>query len=222
MNEKDAYLEARKISFRYERSEFSLNEIDLKLYKNDFNALTGENGCGKTTLGKLLTGILTPDKGEVLINGKNTKKMDLGEIGTKLGYLFQNPERQIFAASVYDDISFPLYINGMDTQAVKEKTEKIMKDLEIEHLKDKYPFNLSHGEKQRVALAGILINDIEYLILDEPTSALDSYRKDLLGSMLKNFNEKGVGIFIISHDEEFINKYCSRILTISKEGGKIL
>jgi len=223
MSRQQAYIEVKNISFSYEGSRyfnpFALKNIDLKLFKEDITALVGDNGSGKTTLGKILTGILTPDKGEVLINGKSIKKMDLGEIGTMIGYLFQNPEKQIFATSVYDDISFPLDINGIDPVVIKERTDRIMRELEIDRLKDKYPFNLSQGEKQRVALAGILVNNAEYLILDEPTSALDEERKEILGSMIADLNKRGIGILVISHDEAFIAEYCSRTVIINGEGG---
>jgi energy-coupling factor transport system ATP-binding protein len=216
-----AYINVEKMSFSYQKSQFSLNDIDLELYKNDITALVGDNGSGKTTLGKILTGILKPCKGNILINGENISKLDLGEIGKKVGYLFQNPEKQIFATSVYEDVSFPLEINGIEPNEIKDRTDNILAALEIDHLKDKYPFNLSHGEKQRVALAGILIHKAEYLILDEPTTALDSERKELLGSMLKNLNAQGTGVLIISHDEKFISKYCSRVIRMKKEGGII-
>jgi energy-coupling factor transport system ATP-binding protein len=214
-----AYIEVKNMSFCYPRSQFRLKDISLQLHRNDITALVGENGSGKTTLGKILTGILRPASGEILIGEKNIKTLDLGEIGKKVGYLFQNPEKQIFASSVYEDVSFPLEINCVDPEAIKVRTEKILKELEIDHLKDKYPFNLSHGEKQRVALAGILVNETEYLILDEPTTALDTDRKELLGKMLQDIHSQGTGILIISHDEIFINKLCGRVLKMKQEGG---
>jgi energy-coupling factor transport system ATP-binding protein len=213
------YIEVKNMNFSYPRSKFSLTDISLQLHRNDITALVGKNGSGKTTLGKILTGILRPLSGEILIGGQNIEPLDLGEIGKKVGYLFQNPEKQIFAASVYEDISFPLEINGVDPELIKERAESILKELEIDHLKDKYPFNLSHGEKQRVALAGILVNETEYLILDEPTTALDTDRKELLGRMLLNLHAKGTGILIISHDDIFINKLCGRVLKMKQEGG---
>ena len=216
-----AYIEVKNMSFSYPKSQFGLNDIDLNLYEKDITALTGDNGSGKTTLGKILTGILKPASGEILINGESIRKLDLGEIGKKVGYLFQNPEKQIFASSVYEDISFPLEINGVGPKEIKERTNSILTKLEIDHLTDKYPFNLSQGEKQRVALAGILVNDTEYLILDEPTTALDTDRKELLGNMLKNLNGRGTVILIISHDENFINKFCTRSVRMKKEGGVI-
>ena len=214
-----AYIKVRNMKFSYPGTHFSLSDIHIDLYKNQITALVGENGIGKSTLGKILTGILKPASGTVLISGKDISKLDLGEIGKKVGYLFQNPEKQIFAASVYEDISFPLEINGADPNEIRKRTNLILKELEIYHLKDKYPFNLSQGEKQRVALAGILVNDVEYLILDEPTTALDTDRKELLGNMLKDLNNRGTGILIISHDDNFINKFCSRVIRMKQKGG---
>jgi energy-coupling factor transport system ATP-binding protein len=210
MNGSVPYIETRNVNFKYDRSEFEIKDLNIKLYKEDFTALTGENGCGKTTAGKLFTGILKPRSGSVLLKGSDIDGMDLGEIGKEIGYLFQNPEKQMFATSVYDDIVFPLLINGTDPDTAREKAFKIMRELEIEHLKDEYPYNLSHGEKQRASIAGILVNGAGFLILDEPTTALDKTRKELLGSILKNLHEAGTGILIISHDEKFIKKFCTR------------
>jgi energy-coupling factor transport system ATP-binding protein len=218
MNNKTPYIEVKDLSFSYDSSDFSFTDLNVVLNKNEIIALTGGNGTGKTTLGKLLTGILRTNHGDIFIDGKNIQDMDLGEIGTKIGYLFQNPEKQIFAPTVYEDICFPLQLKGISSEIIEEKASTIMKELEIYHLRDKTSYNISQGEKQRVALAGILVNDVEYLILDEPTSSLDEHRKELLGKILERLKDSGIGILLISHDDNFVKKYCTKELSLSKNG----
>jgi energy-coupling factor transport system ATP-binding protein len=106
----------------------------------------------------------------------------------------------------------------MDSEIIEEKASTVMKELEIQHLRDKTSYNISQGEKQRVALAGILVNDVEYLILDEPTSSLDEHRKELLGRILERLKDSGIGILLISHDDNFIKRYCTKEFSLNKNG----
>jgi len=217
-----AYIHLKNVSFSYGRTKFQqpfgLRNISLELFKNGITVLTGGNGTGKTTLGKLTAGILKPDSGEVLIDGLDTKVTDLGVTGSKANYLFQNPEKQIFATSVQEDICFSLKINGSGNKEVESKAQIVMRQLGILHLKDKYPFNLSQGEKQRTALAGILIREPEFLILDEPTSALDTESKVLLAEILNGLNAKGTGVLIITHDLKFANICGAKVIKLTNEG----
>lgn len=215
------YIEVKNACFTYPKSKKQIiNDISLKLYTKDFAAIVGANGSGKTTLGKLLTGILKSDNGDVLICGRNTKDMSLGQCGKKVGYMFQNPDCQIFAATVEEEISFAMELNGIEREVIEEKVSYMLKVFDLENLKDDFPFNLSRGEKQRLALAAILVNEPEYLILDEPTTGLDFERVKILSDILSKLSKKGIGIAVISHDEEFINKHADRIIQI--EEGKVV
>jgi energy-coupling factor transport system ATP-binding protein len=215
------YIEAKNICFTYPKSKKQIiNNMSLKLYKDDFTAIVGSNGSGKTTLGKLLTGILKPNTGEVLICGNNSKNMTLGQCGRKVGYLFQNPGRQIFAASVKEELSFVLEFKGIDKEVIEKKANDMLKVFDLMHLKDEFPFNLSRGEKQRLALAAILVNDPEYLILDEPTTGLDFERIKILSHVLNKLRKRKIGIAVISHDEEFVENHAARIVQI--EGGEVI
>lgn len=218
MKNNEPYIQIKNLSFSYENSDFSLNGLNLNLYRNEITALKGNNGTGKTTLGKLITGILKLKKGNVLINGQDISDMNLGEIGTKTGYLFQNPEKQIFAPTVYEDITFPLQIKGIDNETIEKKATEVMKELEIDHIRESSSFNISQGEKQRTALAGILINDTDFLILDEPTSSLDDHRKDILGKLLTKLKDEGKGVLLISHDDKFIDNVCTKSVILKRLG----
>lgn len=194
--------------------------MSAEFFLEDFTAIVGPNGSGKTTLGKLMAGIFKPQKGSVLIDEEDSRQISLGAIGKKVGYLFQNPERQIFAPRVYEELAFPLELKGLDKAIIGEKVKEALTTFNLNHLSNAFPFTLSQGEKQRLALAALLINEPQFLILDEPTTSLDIERKKVLSDILEALKNKGVGIVAISHDVEFIKKHATRI--IEMDGGEII
>ncbi|WP_432402565.1 energy-coupling factor ABC transporter ATP-binding protein [Wukongibacter sp. M2B1] len=210
------YVEARNVTYRYPKKEDAIRGISLDIFKEDVTAIIGHNGGGKTTLGKLLSGILKPVKGDIYICGEDTRELSLGQIGKKIGYLFQNPNRQIFTSKVEDELLFvSKFMGGSLTEAYK-KMNRILDFFDLETKKDELTYNLSYGEKQRLALSAVLMNEPEFLILDEPTTGLDELRKDKLSEYLYELKKDKVGIIIISHDMEFIRLHASRKIEIAR------
>ena len=209
-------IDLKNISFTYSHTGFTLRNINLSFFPREFTAIMGDNGSGKTTLGKLMGGLLKPDYGNILVFGKDSSKMTLGEIGGKVGYLFQNPDKQLFTPSVEEEIAFSLELKGYPKEDIKLAAEEMLEFFELGHLRRQFPFYLSQGEKQRLALAAILANSPKYLILDEPTTALDIFRKKKLSDILIRLVDKGIGIVIISHDKEFVDNHAQRILMMSR------
>ncbi|MFI3207161.1 MAG: ABC transporter ATP-binding protein, partial [Clostridia bacterium] len=150
-----------------------------------------------------------------LINGVNIKNMTLGEIGKKIGYVYQDPSKQLFATTVYEELAFPLEMKNAEN--INETVIKQLESFDLLHLKDKFPFFLSQGEKQRLVIAGILIEKPNFLILDEPTTSLDVKRKEELKKMLIDLKENyNIGIIIISHDHDFLNALSPLEVRIEK------
>jgi len=208
------------VYFRYPRGEdWVLSGINFTPEEKGLTALIGPNGSGKTTLGKLMTGILQPTEGRVLIEGQDSGGLSLGAIGKRIGYLFQNPERQIFAPTVEEELSFALRLKGVPDEEINSRVEEMLGRFRLTDLQERFPFNLSRGEKQRLALAATLINRPDYLILDEPTTALDIKRKNELLGFLKELLDRGVGMLIISHDHDFLKKHASEMVEMA--GGEI-
>ncbi len=203
-------------SYRYPGEGQVVAPVDLAIHASDVTALFGPNGSGKTTLGKLLAGILKPTSGRVEILGEDTRTLSLGRIGQRLGYLFQEPDRQIFTARVDEELALAQRLRGVPEDDVLGRVEEMLDRFRLEHLREAFPFDLSRGEKQRLALAAIMINRPPFLVLDEPTTALDVVRKAELSALLSQATEGGVGMLIISHDRSFVARHATRILELSR------
>ena len=213
-------IKVEKISFKYdEENNYVLRNFSAEFHEGKITALVGPNGSGKTTLSRIIMGILKPNLGEIIIDEKNTKKFSLAEMGRQIGYVMQNPARQIFSTKVKEEIEYGLLNKGMAQAKIDERVAKYLAYFDLEKHEEDFPFTLSHGEKQRLVLAAVLAIEPKYLMLDEPTAALDYKRKEVLGNyLIKICQEKNCGIVLISHDREFVEKYADDVLKI--RGGK--
>lgn len=212
-----AFIEVDKVSFAYDGETVVISGLDMEIEARGFTAIMGPNGSGKTTLGKLMMGILKPVSGIVSIDGDDTRQLSLSQAGSKIGYLFQNPEFQIFSQNVMDELTFIPRLKGGDESSLKREAKRLIRLLHLEDKKDIPVFNLSYGEKQRLAIAGILACAPRYLILDEPTTGLDMVRKGMLISILSKLLDEGIGMTVITHDRGFVNNFSGRLLNM-REG----
>ena len=209
-------IQCQDLWFSYDENSFVLKGINLKISDGEILGLMGENGAGKTTLVKLFNGLLRPNKGEVFVNSKNIINLTIAEIAHIIGFVFQNSDHQIFSRTVEDEVGFILKNFGIEEEELKDQVEKILIKFNLEQYKDQSPFLLSGGERKRVALASILCAEPEVLILDEPTIGQDSSEKRKLMTILRELNENGVTIIIITHDIEFTAEYIPRCVLLSK------
>jgi len=212
-----AFIEAHDVCFAYDKKTAVITGLDMKMAAGSFTAIMGPNGSGKTTIGKLMMGIIRPDSGKILIEGDDTRQLDLGQTGSKIGYLFQNPEFQIFSHNLYDELTFIPRLKGAEEKSAALQADRLLRLLQLEDKKDVPTFSLSYGEKQRLAIAGILMGRPRYLILDEPTTGLDMVRKNILISILMKLLDEGTGITVITHDHRFVSHFSGQLLQI-KEG----
>jgi energy-coupling factor transport system ATP-binding protein len=162
--------------------------------------------------------MLHPQKGRIIIDGEDIMVMSLGKLGTKLGYVFQAVERQLFGMTVLDELTFVNRLKGIEESETYAKANELIGAFDLIGLEDRHPSTLSYGEKRRLAIAAALMSDIRFLILDEPTSFLDPERVESLSSTLDSLKAKGVGMLIISHDEDFIDRHADRIIRIADGG----
>lgn len=213
-------IELDNIDYSYDKKSKALSGINLSIGREDITCIVGHNGSGKTTLGKIIMGMLDPDKGHVTIDNKGIVGLGLGEISREVGYLFQNPELQLFALNVWDELAFPYRLEGKLDDAMLNDIDDILTTLDLMGIKDKQVHKLSYGEKQRLAIGTILMREPKYIILDEPTTGLDNIRRQSLSKILDDISKRGIGLIIISHDMEFVKKHYDRLIRLS--GGKVI
>jgi energy-coupling factor transport system ATP-binding protein len=207
----------KDVWYKYDDGTVALRGVNLDIKEGEFVAIIGRNASGKSTLVSHMNGILKPAKGTVAVYGENTKDIPASKLARTIGYVFQNPNMHLFADNVEDEVEFILRNFGYPEEEIIRKTDRILADFEISHLKGAYPRDLSGGEKQRVALASVLVAEPKLVILDEPTRGLDSSRKDYLMEYLGRFHDRGGTVVLISHDIELISKkYVERVILMSE------
>jgi energy-coupling factor transport system ATP-binding protein len=217
---KEVIIECRNISFTYPSGTTAINGVNLEIRKGEFLGLIGQNGSGKTTLSKHYNGLLRPTTGNVLVYGMNTKTAPTKELIRKVAYVFQNPDRQLFCPSVRDEIKYTLRNIGVSQEMIGERVEQIAEELKIGHLLEQKPFEISRGDRQRVAIASVLALDPEVLIVDEPTTGQDPKGRRSIMDLLTRLNDEGKTIVIITHDMDLAAEYARRIVVMNN--GEIL
>ena len=203
-------IEARNLTFEYPATGFRLRGINFSMGPGEAVALTGPNGSGKTTLGKLLCGLLKPQSGAVLFDGEDTAKWSLGRRGQRIGYLFQEPARQLFAPTVLEDLTFTQELQGASSEKAGARAMALLARFELDSLAGRGVLTLSRGEQQRLAICGLLLNKPAALVLDEPTTGLDARRKEILAGAMRECLRDGTSILLISHDKAFANANAQR------------
>lgn len=190
------------LQYRYDaKAEPTLRGIDLEIEDGVYAALIGSNGCGKTTLIRHLNGLLSPTRGDVLVDGMNTRESrNLRDVRQRVGMVFQNPDNQIVGMTVEEDVSFGPGNLGLPPREIRERVERSLDLVGMEAYADRAPHTLSGGEKQLVAIAGVLAMNPSCITLDEPTSFLDPSGKKRVLEVMKTLHEKGITIIHVTHD----------------------
>ncbi|GAQ24664.1 energy-coupling factor transporter ATP-binding protein EcfA1 [Tepidanaerobacter syntrophicus] len=202
-------------------SDLALKDINLKINPGEFVAIIGPNGSGKSTLAKLFNGLFVPTQGDVFVAGFNTKNQeDIWEIRRRAGMVFQNPDNQIVATIVEEDVAFGPENLGIPPEEIRRRVKEALEIVELTEYADKAPHLLSGGQKQRVAIAGIIAMKPDCIILDEPTAMLDPVgRKEVISTVKRLNKEEGKTVVLITHFmEEAVQ--ADRILVMEK--GKIV
>ncbi|MEM3403534.1 MAG: ABC transporter ATP-binding protein [Nitrososphaeria archaeon] len=203
-----------------------LKNINLEIKEGEFVLLVGPSGCGKSTLLRCINGLIPHlysgvYKGKVIVDGEQVSEKNISTLATKVGFVFQNPENQIFMFTVEKDIVFGLENIGVDKEEIGRRLEWALKILNIEHLRYRAPYELSDGQKQRVAIAGTLVMHPKILILDEPTSLLDPKTAYEFISTLKELNRSiGITIIVVEHRIDLLPKVADRMIVM--DGGQIV
>jgi energy-coupling factor transport system ATP-binding protein len=198
----------------------ALRGIDLSIHEGEFIAILGQNGSGKTTLAKHFNGLLKPSSGRVWVQKKPTTDYSHRELSRCVGYVFQNPDHQIFAKTVAEEVGFGLRMQGEPLKTIEKRVAEALEVVGLQGYEQKVPFALTKGERQRVAVASVLAAQPQVIILDEPTTGLDYRHQRNMMEMLKRLNQYGHTIIIITHSMWVAAEYANR--TIVMKEGRIL
>ncbi|MFX1282918.1 MAG: energy-coupling factor ABC transporter ATP-binding protein [Promethearchaeota archaeon] len=212
----ETILEVKDLSFKYlQKQKLVLKNISVNFQRNNLTVIAGPNGSGKTTLMKHFNGLIVPKHGQVRVFGKLVTKKNKRDIQKLIGLVFENPDEQIFFPKVSDDISFGPRNMQLSQEEIEKRVNSALEEVQITHLRERITFNLSFGEKKKVAFAGILAMQPNVIVLDEPTAGIDPWTKprmlDIIHSISKNKT-----IIVVSHDFD-IMRIADRII-LMKQG----
>ncbi|MDQ5829022.1 MAG: ATP-binding cassette domain-containing protein, partial [Actinomycetota bacterium] len=214
-------IEVEGLTHRYPNGVVALEGADLTVRRGEFLAVLGQNGSGKTTLVKHFNGLLEPTEGSVRVHKEETVKQGIRRLGQRVGYVFQNPDHQIFSDTVFDEVAFGPKIRGLEEDEVKERVSEALTAVGLEGYDEEDPFGLTKGERQRVAVASVLAVRPEVLILDEPTTGLDYAEQKSMMDLVRRLNEAGSTIIVVTHTMWVVAEYAHRAAVI-KDGKMVL
>ncbi|MCQ5362164.1 MAG: energy-coupling factor ABC transporter ATP-binding protein [Candidatus Methanomethylicia archaeon] len=215
-----ALIEFEGVEYTYPNGNQALKDVSLKINRGESVAIMGENGAGKTTMAKLMLGLIRPTRGRVLIDGADTRESTTAKIARKVGYIFQNPLYQLFSDTVEKEVALGPKAMGMDEKAVAERVNATLEEMGLERLREMPPLSLSEGERKRVAIASVLSMDPQALVVDEPTLGQDEVERVRLIQIMMELLEKGKSVIIISHDVDFAYEVAERFIIMKK--GRVL
>lgn len=212
------FVDVQNLIYRYPDGTLALDGIDLQIRDGDLMALIGQNGSGKTTLSKCLNGLFKPTEGAIIVDGLDTRNTSITQMATRVGYVFQNPDHQLFNSSVWDEVAYgPRNIQLSAT----EVNERVAEALEVVGLPERYfkehPFFLTKGLRQRVAIASILALRPRAIIVDEPTTGQDIRQsREIMDFLVRLHEEQGHIIIIITHDMPIVASYARRVVAMGE------
>jgi energy-coupling factor transport system ATP-binding protein len=213
-------IEVKDVYYTYPTGVEALKGVSLTIRDGEFVAIMGSNGAGKTTLVKHFNGLLKPTRGEVFVDGMNTRSQSVAKLSRKVGFVFQNPDHQLFSETAEEEIAFALKNFGFKEETVKSRVTWALNLLGLAGYRETSPFMLSGGERKRLALASVLAWDPKVVVLDEPTIGQDYEQKEKLRQFIVQLNAQGKTVVVVTHDVEFVADCSPRVVLMAE--GKIV
>ena len=205
-------IEFQHVSFAYEKGRPVLEDISFAIGRGEAVGLIGANGAGKSTVMKLLLGLLTPGEGKILVDGEEVNKQSLAHIRRKLGFVLQNSDNQMFMPTVYEDMIFAPLNYGLSREEAEARVDAVLARLGLTELKHRHNHRISGGEKRMTAIATILAMEPEAILMDEPSAALDPYNRRVVINTIRELTQTKL---ITSHDLDMILDTCERVILLS-------
>lgn len=217
---REKFIEFRNVSFRYgEEQPWVLENVSFEIYKDEWVAIIGHNGSGKSTIAKLMNGLLYPEEGEIIINGTQVNSETVWDVRKQVGMVFQNPDNQFVGTTVQDDVAFGMENRGVPREEMVRRIEEVLKAVRMENYLLTEPHRLSGGQKQRIAIASVLAIQPEVLILDEATAMLDPRgRKEIMQTVSEIQERSEISLITITHDLQEVVQ-AERVIVMNK--GKV-
>jgi cobalt transport protein ATP-binding subunit len=210
-------IEADSVRYSYPSKVEALKGVSLTIKDGEFVAIMGQNGAGKSTFVKHFNGLLKPSQGKVKVDGVETTKSSVAKLARDVGFVFQNPDHQLFSETVEDELAFALKNFGFKPEVIEERVTWALNLLSLSQYRKTSPFLLSGGERKRVALASVLAWDPKMLVLDEPTIGQDHEQKEKLQQFILQMQSQGKTVVTVTHDVEFVAE-CNPRVILMKEG----
>lgn len=207
-------LKITDIEYSYDGNKKILEDISFSLQQEEILAVVGRNGSGKTTLTKIIMGLIFPKSGKILLDREDVTMLSASDMAQKIGYVFQNPDRQLFADTVLDEAMYAPLQMGSTRAGAEAQAKKALADVGLQDKERKAPQSLSRGEKQRLSIASALAAMPQILILDEPTSGQDCRERTHLLRLMRQLNQKGMSVILVTHDMDIVAEHADRILGI--------
>ncbi|NOZ76168.1 MAG: ATP-binding cassette domain-containing protein [Euryarchaeota archaeon] len=204
-------IETRDLDHVYPDGTQALKGVNFEAHRNEIVAVIGANGAGKTTLFKHFNGLLKPSSGRVLIQGEEIGKDNLLQVRKTVGLVFQNPDDQLFAPSVWQDVAFGPMNLGLAAEVVEHRVREALEMVGMSGFEERAPHHLSYGQKKRVAIAGILAMEPHVMVMDEPTSGLDPGGVAKIVALLQRLRELGMSTIIATHDVDIVPAFADRV-----------
>lgn len=211
-------VQLRNVSFAYPTGEAAVQDVDITVYPGELVGVVGQNGAGKTTVTKLITGLLKPSTGTVTVAGLDTSTVRTSQIARHAATLFQDPDRQICRDTVLDEVAFGLELAGIDVSEARRRAQPVIERFGLPA--HEAPFSLSRGQRQMVALASVVVLEPEIIILDEPTSGLDYRECMTVMETVSDMAEAGSAVIMVCHDMEVVSDFAERLVVMA--GGRVL
>ncbi|PHV69534.1 ABC transporter ATP-binding protein [Sporanaerobium hydrogeniformans] len=212
-----AHVSLKDVTFAYPNGFVAIDHINIEIEKGENVAIVGQNGAGKTTTVKMCNGLLRPTKGDVKIGDMNTKDYTTAQVSRKVGYVFQNPDDQIFHSSVYDEVVFGPKMMKLANEKVEKQVDYALKITGMDVFKNENPYNLPLSTRKFITIAAIIAMDTEVMIFDEPTAGQDLEGNRRLSAILKELHHQGKTVITISHDMEFVVSNFERVIVMANK-----
>ena len=213
-------IDIKNLSYTYPTGTPALSGVNMQVREGEFLAIVGHNGSGKTTLVKHFNGLLRPSGGSATVCGKDTRSHSIFDLGRDVGFVFQNPDHQIFSENIYDEVVFSPKLRGVPEAELKERVTEALHAVDLDGYEEQDPFTMSKGIRQRIAVASVLSARPRVIILDEPTTGLDYREQRKMMGLVKQLNESGHTVIIITHTMWVVAEYAHRVAVMN--GGKLL